>query len=411
MGLLRDRAVRVVWAAEMVSALGDRFFTLALMWIALEKAGPVAMGLVVIVESVPHLLVGVFGRRLLTQFASFRALAIVEVAQVAVVAAVPWLWHAAGLAGVLGVLVVIGTADAVTDPSLRALVPGLVAPGRTQAMSGLLDLTGRWTWVLGPGAAAGLLAVMAPAQLFWIDAATFAVSGLAFAWLGRSIRRTGAGRREESLNTGEESGRPPAPALARRVLAARPRVACALSVEMVGEFCATVATIGIPVWLAGRLHAGPGAYGLMLTALGAGMLAGNLVAGHVRARGWWLPVACGAWVLRGAALAGFAVTATVGQVAALAAVVGALAPLSEITLTARIARLPEAERLRLFGVEEAGLHATGMASMLVLPVLIAAAPATMFTLAGAVTVIAAGGAWLVASLLVRRRALRPAAQS
>ncbi|MFD4633534.1 hypothetical protein ACFVYR_31250 [Streptomyces sp. NPDC058284] len=55
----------------------------------LQREGAVAMGVVVIVESVPHVLVGALGRRLLAMFASFRALTGVDAAQVLVVDANP----------------------------------------------------------------------------------------------------------------------------------------------------------------------------------------------------------------------------------------------------------------------------------------------------------------------------------
>lgn len=85
--LLRQRPVLVLWLAETLSVFGDRFFTLALAWTAWQRSGAVAMGLVVVVESVPHLLIGVFGRKLVARFASFRALAAVEAVQVVIVGA------------------------------------------------------------------------------------------------------------------------------------------------------------------------------------------------------------------------------------------------------------------------------------------------------------------------------------
>jgi len=122
----------------MLSVFGDRFFTLALTWTTWQREGAVAMGLVVVVESIPHILIGAFGRRLITRFASFRALAGVEVAQILVVGAMPWLWDSIGLAGALVVPALIGTADAITTPRLSSLVPGLVHRDQVRQVTTLM---------------------------------------------------------------------------------------------------------------------------------------------------------------------------------------------------------------------------------------------------------------------------------
>ncbi|PZG23235.1 MFS transporter [Spongiactinospora gelatinilytica] len=393
--LLRRRPVLVLWLAETLSVFGDRFFTLALTWTAWQRSGAVAMGLVVVVEYVPHILIGMFGRRLIARFSSFRALAGVEVAQIAVVGAMPWLWDGIGLAGVLTVLALIGTADAITNPSLSALVPDLVPAGQVRDLVRLMDLTKRLTWVLGPGSAAVLLVWLPAEHLFLADAATFVVSGAAFAWLSARFRHRAAAP--------EHAPPQDAPARARAVLRAHPRLACALSMESVGEFCATVATIGLPIWLTAHLHAGPAAYGLVLTAMGAGSLAGNVLSA-------WRPLAsfpagfCLIWVARGVLLAAYAACGQVWQVVAVTALAAVVTPVTTIGLSAEISRLPGPARLRLFAIEATGLHAAGMGGMLALPVLIEAAPAAAFTAAGAVTAVAGLAALAGSRLLARREA-------
>ncbi|RNG38243.1 MFS transporter [Streptomyces botrytidirepellens] len=192
MRLLRQRPVLILWLAETLSVFGDRFFTLALMWTVWDRAGAVAMGVVAMIESIPHILIGAFGRRVLSRFASFRALAVVDAAQVAVVGAMPWLWDSIGLPGVMVVIVLIGTADAITEPNRAALTPELVEKDQVQPVNGLMDLTGRFTWVLGPGTAALLLAFISAETLFLIDAVTFAASALALSWLAQSEQRPDA---------------------------------------------------------------------------------------------------------------------------------------------------------------------------------------------------------------------------
>ncbi|MFD4480425.1 MFS transporter [Streptomyces sp. NPDC058471] len=404
--LLRQRNVLVLWLAEMLSILGDRFFTLALMWTAWQREGAVAMGVVVIVESVPHILVGAFGRRLLARFTSFRALACVDAAQVLVVGAMPWLWDSIGLGGVLVVIVLVGTSDAITEPNRSALTPELVEPDEVQQVNGLMDLTGRFTWVLGPGSAALLLAIMEPETLFLLDAATFAVSALALLWLAR---HAAPGRRGAAAGDSEE-GIPKVQATAPRawaLLRRHPALASAVGLHGAGEFLYAITTVGIPILLTARLNAGADAYAMVVTCMGVGSVVGNLVVGNIYLPGRFLPMYCAAWALRGAVLVGFAFTGDFLTVLVLTAVASLTVPLGAVNLTTEMSRLPLAERLRLMTVDSTCLHVASMAGMAALPALVAAAPARTFCACGSLLI----GAALTALLLGRSPERRPVAEA
>lgn len=393
--LLRHRPVLILWLAEMLSVFGDRFFTLALAWTAWQRSGATAMGLVVVLESVPHLLIGAFGRKLVTKVASFRALAAVETVQVMVVGAMPWLWQSIGLAGVLMVIVVIGACDALTGPGLSALVPGVVPGDRVRQVTGLMDFSNRLTWFLGPGSAVVLLAFMAAEDLFLVDAATFVVSALAFAWLGRTVPHAARISAPEVTKPGGVK--------ALAVLRARPVIGGAFVLSAVGEFFQTVLTVGIPIWLTERLHAGPGAYALVLSAMGIGSVAGNLLAGNTELAGRFPGGFCVVWAVRGLLLAAFAVSSSLTQVVVLAAAGSVLVPVTSIGLNAEIAALDGPERLRMFSVYSVKLHVASMGSVLLLPAVLQRAPKASFALGGAATAATALLAWAVLRIIGRRR--------
>lgn len=400
--LLRQRPVLVLWLAETLSVFGDRFFTLALAWTTWQRSGAVAMGLVVVVESVPHLLIGTFGGKLIARFASFRALAAVEAVQVVIVGAMPWLWQSLGLSGVLVVIVLVGTCDALTGPSLSALVPGLVDRDRIRQVTGLMDISNRLTWFLGPGSATLLLAFMPAEKLFLVDAVTFAVSAAAFVWLGRTVapRRTPV---SEISSAGEAnpSGVAAAPK-ALAVLRAHPHIGCALAVSAVGEFFSTALTIGIPIWLTGQLHAGAGAYAAVLSAMGIGAVVGNLLTGNVALPGRFPGGYCLVWTARGLLLAALALSDSLMEVVAIAATASALVPLTSISLNAEIGALPGPERLRVFTADSVKLHAASMSSMLLLPAILERAPRVSFAAGGILTAVAGVVLWAVARVLARR---------
>ncbi|MEU4199193.1 MFS transporter [Streptomyces sp. NPDC026294] len=405
LSLLRQRPVLVLWLAETLSVFGDRFFTLALAWTAWQREGAVAMGLVVVVESVPHLLIGAFGRKLIARFAAFRALAVVEAVQVVIVGAMPWLWPSLGLAGVLVVIVLVGICDALTGPSLASLVPGMVKKEQVRQVTGLMDVSNRLTWFLGPGSAAVLLAVLPAEELFLIDAATFAVSAVAFAWLGRTaapLSPTAPSREGDGPADTSEAPR------ALAVLRAHPRIGCALALSGIGEFFSTAWTIGAPIWLTSQLHAGAGAYAVVLSAMGIGAVVGNMLTGNVTfvALPGRFPAAyCLVWLVRGLLLAAFGLTSSLLEVAALAATASALVPLASISLNAEIGSLPGPQRLRVFTADSVKLHVASMSSMLVLPALLERAPKASFATAGAATACAGMVAWLAARSLARRPVL------
>lgn len=404
MSLLRQRPVLVLWLAETLSVFGDRFFTLALAWTAWQRSGAVAMGLVVVVESVPHLLIGTFGRKLIARFAAFRVLAAVEAVQILIVGAMPWLWQSIGLTGVLVVIVLIGTCDALTGPSLSALVPSMVKPDQVRQVTGLMDISNRLTWFLGPGSAAVLLAFLPAEKLFLLDAATFAVSAAAFAWLGRTNApwpTTAAPDPGEQASAGAEKEKAPR---ALRVLRAHPHIGCALVLSGVGEFCSTVLTIGIPIWLTSQLNAGAGAYAVVLSAMGVGAVAGNLLTGNVALPGRFALGYCLVWAVRGMLLAAFALSDSVTEVVLIAATASALVPLTSISLNAQIGGLPGPERLRVFTADSVKLHVASMSSMLLLPALLERAPRASFAAGGAVTAAAGVGAVFVARAVARRAA-------
>jgi hypothetical protein len=253
--------------------------------------------------------------------------------------------------------------------------------------------TGSWTsldeshgW---PGQArqAPLLAFIPEAALFWLDAATFAVSALALAVLGRSTQTAAA------------DAAPPAEAVrlrARSLLRTHPATGAAIAVHGAGIFAQAVA-MAMPALLASRLDAGAGAYGLVLAATGAGTLAGNIVAGNMRLPDRLPALYCLLWAVSGLLLA---VTGSAGNMPvllAISAASGAVAPFLGVTLQTHLSAFPPAARRRLMAVDLTAIRAAGTTSMLVIPVLAASSPVAGFWVGGMATVAVAvagtGAAW------------------
>ncbi|MFF3005598.1 MFS transporter [Kitasatospora sp. NPDC057940] len=388
--------MHLLWGAQTASVFGDRLYAMAVMWMAWEHAGAGAMGLVAVAESLPYIVLGTVGRRVMDRFASLRALAVVDAVRLVLVAALPWAWAEFGAVGLIASAALLGVGGALFDPNLGAMVPDLVRLGEVQAVSGLMDLTGRIARIAGPGAAGLLLAVMPLAGLFWVDAATFAVSALALVLLGGRVRPTGADPQAGPQAAGVQPG-------IWSLVRTHPDTGVVLAVHGIGIFAGAV-SLAMPALLAARLGAGASAYAAVLACTGAGALAGNLVAGNVRLPAPLTAVYCGVWAVSGLVLAATGLAGSLPVLLALSVLSGAVSPFLQIALSTHFALFPPAARRRLLTVDLTVIRTCGTVSMLFVPGLAASGPRAAFLVGGlAVVVVGVAGAVLVLGLARGRR--------
>lgn len=391
--LLRSPVVLGLWVAQAQSVLGDRLYALAMMWLVWQVThSAFLMGLAAVLESVPYVVAGMAGRRLLAWFGSLGRLALVDAARAVVVAVVPLTWGSGGgVPTLMAAAAVLGCLGAVFDPNLAAFVPELAEPGQVQQVTGLMDLTGRVARVAGPASAGLLLLAVPVAGLYGVDAVTFAVSAGIMACLARR-----APRGTRAAAAAPRLAGPGAWVLLRRDA----RLLAAVGMHGAGIMASTLPAIAMPVLLTMRLHASAGAYGLVMAAAGLGALAGNPVAGNLRLGTRFPGVYFAAWAATGAVLAATGQARSVPAIAVLAFAGGLVAPVSAVCLSTYLARhYPRPQRLRLAAADQAVIRACGTFGMLALPALAAAHPSAGFTAAGLVTMLAAVLGLAVASRL------------
>lgn len=359
-------------------------------------------GAVAIVESVPFVLIGMFGARLFERCASFRTLAGIDMARTLLVLAVPVAWSLGGTPAMLAVAATLGTLAAIFDPSLGALVPDLVDESERPALVAAMDLNSRIACVAGP-ALAGILLIFTPVPaLFAADAATFAVSVFALLFLagGATAVSLAPGRREQA---------PAERVRARSLLRDQPDLTTAFSVHAAGFFLNALPAIGLPLLLAHQLDAGPAVYGWILTATGAAALIGNLAAARLSPPVSFLRRFCAAWTVAGLLLVATGAAHTLVLVLVFASLSGFVSPFISITLGARLATHAHPARLRLITVNHTVMRTSGTLGMAVIPALIAPAPARGFILGGTALAVVAASAWMVtaaAGRVPRTRSVR-----
>ena len=278
--MLRQRHLAILWFSQVLSAMGDQLYAIAVLWTAVRVAGGGA-GVVAAAGTVATLLFGMLGGVYADRWNRRTTMATVDLLRAATVAVLPvlaWrgmlqLWHLAAVA------VIVGGLGALFDPALQASLPALVADRQMlQATNGLMDMTRRLARALGPSLAGALVVLLSLTHFFTLDAISFVISALAVLSLGRRFAWQPV--RQQGTRGVRGIGREIAGAV--RIVRGHQPLAWALVSNGFSNIPFSVAfTVGAPLLAARVLREHVGAYGLIVGAYGAGNVVGNLVIGSL----------------------------------------------------------------------------------------------------------------------------------
>lgn len=344
---LPGRITGPLWAAQLLSAIGDQIYLLALVTWAVDTLGTRAswiLALDVTAAIAASLWMGVLvdraNRRTLLLWADLaRAIALAALALSA--------RHSLHIAAVAATAVVLGVGGAAFSPALRASLPDLVTDGgELQSLNGWLDVNRRIARVVGPAVAAALLALLSVAALMAADAVSFLLSAIAVWYVGRVVRGWGV---------------PRAPLPARGSMAAELREGLAAVGEhehlpglmwlaaLTGVVWGAAFTAGVPL-LCARAFGGAVRFGYLLAAYGVGNVAANIVVSSMRIERRTHAIYVGR-VLHGAGLVALALSPTIGVAAIAAAIAATGGPPGDLMMTLRIQdEVPDRKRGRVFSV-------------------------------------------------------------
>ena len=176
--LLKRPHLALLWLSQVLSSTGDTFYTVALIWTAVNVAGSSA-GVVVAAGFATRVLFGPIGGVLADRWDHRQTLIGLDVTRAITVASLP-LIHATGsleLWHLIVVSILLAAQSTIFDPALQASLPGLIKnKDDIVAMNGLMDGTRRLALALAPSLAGALVALMPLAQFFTLDALSFCVS-------------------------------------------------------------------------------------------------------------------------------------------------------------------------------------------------------------------------------------------
>lgn len=167
------------WLAQTASRFGDPITLIALAAAAFRLTGSALVtGLAVLVATVPQGTVGFFGGAVADALGLRRAMVLCDLARAGLLAMIP-LILASGLPLAIAFALVLAAAlcASVFNPARAAIMPSLVRPDRLAASNSLVHASDRTIEIVG-AAAGGVLVATVGDAVFYVDAATFAVSAL-----------------------------------------------------------------------------------------------------------------------------------------------------------------------------------------------------------------------------------------
>lgn len=175
------RALHALLTANAISGFGNEMTLVAVPWFVLQTTGSVARtGATAFALVLPVVLSTFFGGVVVDRLGFRRSSILADVASGLTTAAIPLLYalDALGFTTLL-VLVFLGALlDAPGTTARQSMIPEIAAGIRLERANAAFELVLQLKNLLAPAAAGLLIVRIGAAPVLWIDAATFAVSGL-----------------------------------------------------------------------------------------------------------------------------------------------------------------------------------------------------------------------------------------
>ncbi|HEX8995485.1 MAG TPA: MFS transporter [Ktedonobacterales bacterium] len=292
---LRYRDYRLLFVGQLISALGDAFYAVALPWYMLgQGGGPANLGLALTAYGIPMGAMTLLGGWLSDKLRARRVMLLSDAARIFVLAGLALLtfgahaplWQISTLTAILGVF------DGLFMPASMAVAPDLLPDDQLQAANGMFFGLMRLAQMVGPALGGMVVARVDPSAAFAVDGATFLVSTLTLLFIRNRVSFAQAGDATASQGPAASHGadteptdgvdsadaQPETTSLWRFALGA-PYFFILVLVAIIGNLLnGAVGEVAIPALAHGPLHTSAQGYGLIIGGFGGGALAGSLLA-------------------------------------------------------------------------------------------------------------------------------------
>jgi len=277
-GALRYPVFRWLWIATVASNVGTWMYNAASGWLMTSlDPSPLVVSLVQVANSLPLFLFALPAGALADVLDKRRLILALEILSTLLSALFAWLvtLHAVGPALLLLFTVLIGTLGALETPAWQAIVPLLVPPPALSSAVAVNSVGVNISRVVGPAITGVIIVTLGIAAPFWVDA--FSNAGvIAVILLWRPAKKEPRGLPAEQLGGAIRAG----------VRYARfNRALRATFVRAIGFFLfASAYWALLPLLARTQLKGGPGLYGTLLAAIGAGAVGGAFFLPRARRR-------------------------------------------------------------------------------------------------------------------------------
>ncbi|NTU79542.1 MAG: MFS transporter [Chloroflexales bacterium] len=179
--IFRNRTFTQLWLANLVSVSGSALTSLAGAILVYQLTGSALhVGLVLLAATIPALVVGLFAGVLIDRYDRKRIMIAADLVRAALVLAMPFV-AAFGVGWLYLLVILAGVANQFFEPAHLSILPDIADEEELAAANALMEVSTQIAWALG-FAAAGLIAALgSTAWAFYIDAATFLLSGVCIA--------------------------------------------------------------------------------------------------------------------------------------------------------------------------------------------------------------------------------------
>jgi|SoiMetStandDraft_5_1073268.scaffolds.fasta_scaffold01516_2 MFS family permease len=357
------RWLQLAWAAVIV---GHWAYLVAVSVFAYNVGGAGAVGLVIVIRTVPAALVAPFAAVLADRYSRVAVMVASNLARAALIA----------LAGVcvavdapaVSVYVIVGLAMLIGTPfrpALAAITPSVArTPAELTAANAVSSTLESIGYFVGPALAGLLLAAASPDIVFFLTALLFALSALV-------ISRVEAPAQAETAEGGRRSGILSEALVGFRTVGSDSRLRILLGLFSAQTLVAGALTVLIVVMAFELLDLGESGVGWLNSAIGVGALVGSIAALSLAGMRRLSPAFIGGVVLWGLPLVAIGIWSEPGVAIVLLAVVGAGNSLVDVAAFTLIQRaVPDEVLARVFGVIQfLWISTFGLGGLLIVPLI------------------------------------------
>ncbi|HBL28363.1 MAG TPA: hypothetical protein DD490_16135 [Acidobacteria bacterium] len=298
---LLNRDFILLWQGQFVSMLGSQAFSVAMIfWIKQQTDSAALLGLGMLSQWVPAILLGPFGGTLADRMPRRQILILADVVRgVAALSLAALVLAAPGrsgliLAWLLVLSAIMGVCDAFFRPAVSASIPDLVPESEVTRANSANRMALDVSTLAGQGGWGWLFNVIGPGVLFLIDGVTYLFAAVSEAFIRLppppAVPKS-AGWKEAGAAFWREVK------LGLRYVAGRKGLRYLLFLAPLESFFMISIVVLLPFFVEDFLRVSPGWYGLLVGAFGGGSFVGSLVAGATSLAGRprrWAYLACAA---------------------------------------------------------------------------------------------------------------------